>query len=129
MGIAVLLEYSKDKIYFDPPIQAKRAAMAGVVFEGSKAESHDVLESEEFHVLYLPSRYDVAILPESKLVGTWQGVWPGINQTEADTAKAAPSGAPWIDTNSGFLRFVQRHHVGGFGDTKHRQYGIRFGSS
>ena len=39
-------------------------------------------------------------------VGTFQGVWPGIQGTEEE-AKAAPSGAPWIDTNTGFLRFVQ----------------------
>ena len=40
------------------------------------------------------------------VAGTVQGVWPGINQTEEEI-KAAPSGAPWIDTNSGFLRFVR----------------------
>lgn len=37
--------------------------------------------------------------------GSNKGVWPGINAVE--DAHAAPSGAPWIDTNSGFLRFLR----------------------
>lgn len=41
------------------------------------------------------------------LVGTYQGVWPGIQIEEGGSAKAAPSGAPWINTNSGFLRFAR----------------------
>ena len=107
MGIAVLLEYPREGISVDPPTKAKRAGMAGVVFQGPVPASHNELDSEDFHMLYLPSRYELAVLPETNIVGTWQGVWPGINQAEADTAKAAPSGAPWIDTNSGFLRFVR----------------------
>ena len=107
MGIAVLLEYPREGISVDPPTKAKRAGMAGVVFQGPEPASHNELDSEDFHMLYLPSRYELAVLPETNIVGTWQGVWPGINQAEADTAKAAPSGAPWIDTNSGFLRFVR----------------------
>ncbi len=41
------------------------------------------------------------------VIGTFQGVWAGINPHEEGSAKAAPSGAPWIDTNAGFLRFVR----------------------
>lgn len=41
------------------------------------------------------------------VIGTWQGVWPGIQVDEGGTTKSAPSGAPWINTNSGFLRFVR----------------------
>ncbi len=42
------------------------------------------------------------------LIATPQGVWPGINPPpEGQEAKAAPSGAPWIDTNAGFLRFAR----------------------
>ena len=39
------------------------------------------------------------------IAATVQGVWPGINSTE--DPKAAPSGAPWIDTNSGFLKYAR----------------------
>ncbi|MCX6612920.1 MAG: hypothetical protein NTW74_18985 [Acidobacteria bacterium] len=41
------------------------------------------------------------------IIGTFQGVWAGINPHEDGAAHAAPSGAPWIDTNAGFLRFVR----------------------
>ena len=42
------------------------------------------------------------------LIATPQGVWPGINPpADGQEAKAAPSGAPWIDTNAGFLRFAR----------------------
>ena len=43
--------------------------------------------------------------PHAAVVGTYQAVWPGIQA--GDHAKAAPSGGPWIDTNTGFLRFVR----------------------
>jgi hypothetical protein len=41
------------------------------------------------------------------IIGTFQGVWAGINPHDENSHKAAPSGAPWIDTNSGFLRFLR----------------------
>lgn len=41
------------------------------------------------------------------VIGTYQGIWAGINPVEEGKHKAAPSGAPWIDTNAGFLRFVR----------------------
>jgi hypothetical protein len=40
------------------------------------------------------------------VVGTYQGVWPGIAIQKDGVAVSAPSGSPWIDTNAGFLRFV-----------------------
>ena len=86
---------------------AKKLNMAGIVIEGVTTELLRQMESDDFVVVSLPSRYEMSIVAGQKLAGTWQGVWPGVNQTEEDTAKAAPSGAPWIDTNSGFLRFVR----------------------
>jgi hypothetical protein len=41
------------------------------------------------------------------IIGTNQGVWAGINPHPEDSHKAAPSGGPWIDTNTGFLRFLR----------------------
>jgi hypothetical protein len=38
---------------------------------------------------------------DDPIIGTAQGVWPGINTGDDGSAKAAPPG-PWIDTNSGF---------------------------
>lgn len=40
--------------------------------------------------------------------GSWQGVWPGLNAQEEDGGVlAGPTAAPWLDTNSGFLRYVR----------------------
>jgi hypothetical protein len=41
------------------------------------------------------------------VIGTYQGVWPGVQVEPDGSAKAAPSGAAWIDTNTGFLRFAR----------------------
>ena len=57
-------------------------------------------------VIHLPSRARMRF-DAKPVVGTFQGVWPGIQADEGGTAKAAPSGAPWINTNGGFLRFVK----------------------
>jgi hypothetical protein len=44
------------------------------------------------------------------IAATRQGLWPGIRNIEEETGgktHAAASGAPWIDTNAGFLRFAR----------------------
>ena len=40
------------------------------------------------------------------IAATVQALWPGV-RPEDDAHKAGPSGGPWIDTNSGFLRFAR----------------------
>src|SRR5207249_3159809 len=49
---------------------------------------------------------------KAPVIGTWQGVWPGIPVMEDGAAKAGPSGSPWINTNAGFLRAARA-----FGDS------------
>ena len=41
------------------------------------------------------------------VVGASDGVWPGIRLEQDGKAVGAPTGAPWIDTNGGFLRFAR----------------------
>ena len=41
------------------------------------------------------------------IIGTYEGVFPGIAIEENGTAKAGPTGSTWIDTNTGFLRAVR----------------------
>src|SRR5882724_422700 len=43
---------------------------------------------------------------EGPVSATAQGIWPGIRPDEP-AAHAAASGAPWIDTNTGFLRYAR----------------------
>jgi hypothetical protein len=44
------------------------------------------------------------LLAPPAVIGTTQGVWPGVHVEENGAAKAGPTGSPWIDTNNGFLR-------------------------
>lgn len=61
----------------------------------------------ELPVVALTSRRKMRIDGTAPVIGTTQAMWPGIQIEEGGAAKAAPSGAPWIDTNAGFLRFVR----------------------
>jgi hypothetical protein len=60
-------------------------------------------------------REAVVFAPRSKMqfdtqggiLATSQGLWPGIHIEKDGATVAAPTGAPWIDTNTGFLRFAR----------------------
>ena len=41
------------------------------------------------------------------ITGTSQGLWPGIEIEHGGSVLAGPTSSPWIDTNSGFLRFFR----------------------
>jgi hypothetical protein len=58
-------------------------------------------------VLALPGRARMDLDAKAPVIGTTQGVWPGIHLEKDGAVVAAPTGAPWIDTNAGFLRFVR----------------------
>jgi hypothetical protein len=92
--------------------QASAAGLSGILFEGDFEEA----ELAKLRAALADSKLaSVALVPRTKLrfgggdavIGTYQGVWPGINTVEDGKTKAAPSGAPWIDTNTGFLRFLK----------------------
>ncbi|MFN9298962.1 MAG: hypothetical protein ACK6DZ_14805 [Acidobacteriota bacterium] len=85
----------------------------GVVLEGHfpDAESRSIQQATQsssrlFVELGLRGRIPLGD-DAPPIIGTFQGVWAGINPHEEGEAHAAPSGAPWIDTNAGFLRFVR----------------------
>jgi hypothetical protein len=77
--------------------------MDGVVFEGDFESLPDTGLSV---TIQLPSRAKMRF-DANPVVGTIQGVWPGIQAEEHGSTKAAPSGGPWINTNGGFLRFIR----------------------
>ncbi len=83
--------------------KATTAGLGGVVLEGD----FDAQAVEQFRgagvVIPLPPRAAMRFDRGAPVTGTTQGIWPGV---QAD-AKAAPTGGPWIDTNSGFLRFAR----------------------
>ncbi|MDX2153290.1 MAG: hypothetical protein SFV54_21270 [Bryobacteraceae bacterium] len=83
-------------------------AFAGVVLEGDFAPAEVAKYRDSGRpVIELVSRYRLRFDGVSSVAGTWQGVWPGIQLEEEGSTKSAPSGAPWINTNTGFLRFAK----------------------
>ncbi len=96
--------------------RVKRAldlGLDGAVLEGNFPEAEAgavrsrLTESAKLYV-ELGLRGRIPLDPNApSIIGTFQGVWAGINPHEDGAAHAAPSGAPWIDTNAGFLRFVR----------------------
>lgn len=83
--------------------QAQRAKLTGIVVESGDASLASALGRSGLPVIQLAPRAAMRFDRASPVVGASQGVWPGVRAE----AKAAASGGPWIDTNSGFLRFAR----------------------
>jgi hypothetical protein len=86
--------------------------LAGVVLEGDyPAEMADRVKAATAGkgalLVELPLRSRMRLDAAAPIVGTAQGVWPGVHLEEGGAAKAGPTGSPWIDTNHGFLRSVR----------------------
>ncbi len=98
----------------DAAVQARRAAqlrLDGLVLEGE----YDPAVARQIHstaggapVVELASRGGMRLDSGDPVVGTWQGLWPGIEiEHGGGAATAGPTSTPWINTNSGFLRFAR----------------------
>lgn len=111
-GIAVLVVLKPGPDPADPARKAIRDGLQGIVLEGdfpagTAARVRDLLANTHAIVIELTSRARMPLGGPDPIVGTYQGVWPGIQVLENGAAKAAPSGSPWIDTNTGFIRSVR----------------------
>jgi len=111
-GIATLVVLKPGGDPADPARKAVRDGLQGIVLEGdfptgSAARVRDMLADSHAIVVELTSRARMALGGPGPIVGTYQGVWPGIQVLDNGAAKAAPSGSPWIDTNTGFIRSVR----------------------
>ena len=111
-GIAVLAVIAPDTHPEPATLRAIRSHLAGVVLEGDFTDGtqsgvRDALAGSQAIVIRLTSRSGMKLDSADPVVGTYQGVWPGIQVLEDGHAKAGPSGSAWIDTNTGFLRTVR----------------------
>jgi hypothetical protein len=111
-GIATLAVLKPGADPADPARKAIRDGLQGVVLEGdfpsgTVARVRDSLADAHTVVIELTSRARMPLGGPEPIVGTYQGVWPGIQVLDNGAAKAAPSGSPWIDTNTGFIRSVR----------------------
>src|SRR5437588_497023 len=89
---------------------ALRAKVNGIVLEGEFPEGAAAGVREAAGgapVIELRARNRMALGSGAPVVGTYQGVWPGISIDENGAKKAGPTASVWIDTNTGFLRAVR----------------------
>jgi hypothetical protein len=98
--------------------RALEAKVNGIVLEGEFSEGAVAGVRETAAggapVIELTTRKRMALGSAAPVIGTYQGVWPGIAIEENGSKKAGPTASPWIETNTGFLRTVPAR---GAGDT------------
>jgi hypothetical protein len=114
-GIATLAVIRPAVDPSEPARDAIHAKFTGVVLEGDfLKESADRVKAaiSPSPVIEFTLRSHMPLGSGAPIVGTYQGVWPGIPVMEDGAAKAGPSGSPWINTNAGFLRAARA-----FGDS------------
>jgi hypothetical protein len=79
----------------------------GVVVLAITGDADDtVLTADGLPTIHLTARARMNLGSNDPIIGTTQGVWPGVAE-KADEHKAGPTSSIWIDTNSGFLRAVR----------------------
>src|SRR5438093_587324 len=111
-GIIVLAVVNSDTDPVPTTLRAIRSQYQGVVLEGDFPKGtlgrvKDSLAGAEAMIVQLTARSRIDLDGTESIVGTYQGVWPGIQVLDNGSAKAGPSGSAWIDTNSGFFRTVR----------------------
>lgn len=111
-GIAALAVLTPGADPADPARKAVHDGLQGIVLQGdfpagAAARVRDLLSGTHAVVVELTARAHMPLGATDPIIGTYQGVWPGIQVLDNGAAKAAPSGSPWIDTNSGFVRSVR----------------------
>ncbi len=87
--------------------QALAAKVTGIVLEGDFAEGvpsavRGAIGSAP--LIELLARNRLRLDSTAPIMGSWQGVWPGVSAADDGAQKAGPTGSVWIDTNTGFLR-------------------------
>lgn len=103
-GISVLAVVRPGADVAEAVRQAAAAKLAGVMLEGAfSASAWDAARSAGLAVVELPPRHELRLNPAAAVTGVADGVWPGIRAQ----AKAAATGGPWIETNTGFLRYLR----------------------
>jgi hypothetical protein len=100
-GIATLGVVTGNANAADIAAEAKRAGLTGLAVEGSLSAG-----KVDMPVVELTNRAEMKFGSDAQVLATKQGMWPGI-RAEQDGLIAAPTGAPWIDTNTGFLRYAR----------------------
>jgi hypothetical protein len=116
-GVATLAVIHPGNDALDSARLANVLHFSGVVMEGifDKASSEhirSVLSDSNIKLIELSTRSRMRFDSGVPVIGTFQGLWPGVRLEDNGTAQSGPSGAPWINTNTGFLRFAKAAATG-----------------
>jgi hypothetical protein len=90
--------------------KALAAKVGGIVLEGDFAEDVSAAvrsAAGTAPVVELTARNRIALGSGAPILGTYQGVWPGVSALDDGKKKAGPTGSVGIDTNTGFIRAVR----------------------
>jgi hypothetical protein len=89
---------------------ARRAIDAGadgIAAEGPRSQALADWAREHGRLLVeIVPRAQLRFDPGEKVIATYEGLWAGV-RVEKDETKAQPTGGPWIETNTGYLRFAR----------------------
>jgi hypothetical protein len=108
-GISVLaVLHPSDGV--EKAIRAMENGAAGIVLDGDFAAParlalREAAQSKSGEVIELRNRLGVE-LSDPRFVGTCQGLWPSVRMEKSGTS-TGPTSIPWINTNTGFLRYVR----------------------
>jgi hypothetical protein len=89
-------------------VEAQRALEAktdGIVLEGKFAAG--IGEAGFEGAIRLPLRERISFTSRAPVIGTSQGMWPGLQIEHNGKVLAGPSSQPWVFTNTGFLQFAR----------------------
>jgi len=105
-GLVVLAVVSGGEDTVAAARRALAAGMMGIVLEGSSGMPAMRSAAGGALIVSLTARSRLPLASDVPIIGTYQGVWPGIAIEENGAKKAGPTGTIWIDTNGGYLRGV-----------------------
>jgi hypothetical protein len=86
---------------------ALSAGVNGIVMEGDFPDGASAAVKQaagDAPVIELRARSRLQLGSKAAIIGTYQGVWPGVVAMES---RAGPTGSTWIQTNTGFIRAVR----------------------
>lgn len=111
-GIVTLGVIRSESGAVDLARQAAGMQFAGVVLEGafdpaSADRVRAVLADSKIPLVELTTRNRMRFDSAVPILGTDQGLWPGVRVEENGATPTGPSAGPWINTNTGFLRFAK----------------------
>lgn len=92
----------------DGSVETARKALAagldGIAAEGAPSAA---LRQSALPLVEILPRASLPLDKPAPILATSEGLWPGIRAEKAGHVEARPTSGPWIETNSGFLRFLR----------------------